>query len=392
MFEEFLEDRHVRANQVLPILPQPMRQTPVLLLLLPFLFVAACDGPAPVFGEPRRLSRDERPTVWNATTRDRLGVAEMNAPRAEPVKYVATTPEGWEERESEPQRFRNLVWGIPGDADTECWLTAGVGGGVAGNLVRWYGQFGMPAGSPDALVEVTFAGQPGHLLELSGSYGGKPGTTMMVAFISNGQQVTSLKMIAPIEVARANRDKFLALTASVRKAGGSSGAGGPAGGNQNQEGQMPEDQTHQGAGQQAAAADPFVTEVPAGWTRKAESQRPLHHTFGTDGEVYVSQLSGAIRPMLDIWRAEVGQQTAMTEAEFAALPTCEMLGAGALWLDATGDYTSMTGKQIPNARIIVVVRNDGGTITFVKLVGRAADVEAEVEGFRTFCATMRRNS
>lgn len=366
-----------------------MRPSPIKLILLPLLLAAACDAPPAEFGDERRLPRDRRPTVWDAPTRERLGVADV-APPSTPATFAGTTPDGWEEQEPQPQRFRDLVWRVPGDEPAECWLTGSVGGGLTGNMARWYRQFALPMPAADELPEVPFLGGTGQLLELSGSYEGEPDTSMFVVFRANGDQLTTLKLVGPNETARQNREKFLALAASLRmEAGAAGGSGDPQGGRPTDPHGNPHGNPH-GAGE---LTDPFAADVPASWQPKAGSPRSLHHTFGADGagEVYVSQLSGPLRPNLDIWRAEVGLRQPLSDEEFAAVPRCEMLGPDALWLDVAGTHTSMTGKRIEDARVLVAVRADGNDITFAKLIGPAADVAAEVEAFRSFCASLRRN-
>ncbi len=59
-------------------------------------------------------------------------------------------------------------------------------------------------------------------------------------------------------------------------------------------------------------------------------------------------------------------------------------------LDLTGDFRSMSGKQIQGARLLVAARSEGNTIVFCKLVGTAAEVGKQVDAFRSFCASVRR--
>jgi hypothetical protein len=66
------------------------------------------------------------------------------------------------------------------------------------------------------------------------------------------------------------------------------------------------------------------------------------------------------------------------------------LGDDAVLLDLTGTFRSMTGKTIPEARLLLAARSDGTAITFCKLVGPAADVAAQVDAFRRFCGSIRR--
>ena len=129
---------HMRSLQTLPLL----------------VILAACGGSTEVsFGEPRTVAQEKRPTVWGLTTRDRLGVRDMPSPSsgsqqasASAPSVKAQTPEGWERLPAKPRRFRDAVWQVSGAPDTDCYLTLGVGGGVAFNLQRWYvQQFGKPA-------------------------------------------------------------------------------------------------------------------------------------------------------------------------------------------------------------------------------------------------------
>ncbi|HEX5053804.1 MAG TPA: hypothetical protein VFZ65_18635 [Planctomycetota bacterium] len=306
-------------------------------------------------------------------------------------RWTGDTPVGWEELPAQPQRFRDAVWRVAGNEETECYLSAGVGGGVSMNMGRWYTQqFGVQdVPAVEALPVVELAGHPGRLVELSGTYMQKPGQAVLLAFFAEGDQVTSLKFTGPEAVVQGNRDKFLQLARSLRRASaGPNPEAPPIQPGQPMPPNHPGMNTEHAAPTSASAPAPFAADVPAGWTAKPGS-RPLHHTFGTDGEVYVSQLGGGLRPTLDIWRGEVGL-AAMSDAEWNALPKVPMLGGEATLLDVSGDFHSMSGKQIAGARLLVVTLLEGGTITFAKLVGPAAEVEAQRAPFLKFCASLRR--
>lgn len=301
-----------------------------------------------------------------------------------PSGYTSTLPAGWEVLPPQPQRFRDLIWRVPGEAPVECYLTAFVGGGVDGNVARWYGQMGADPKPASSLPAIEMAGEQGKLLELTGSFAGKAGMAMLVAFVARGDGVTTLKFTGPEAVVKAQRDAFLGLARSLRPAGGAAPAATVT---------KPETapSATPPAGHGAEAAAPFTATVPAGWTPKAGTTKLLHHTFGGDGEVYLSQLGGDLRAMLDVWRGEVGL-TAATDAEFAAVGKLPMLGGEGVLLDVAGDWKSTIGKQIAGARLLVGAYKDGTAIVFVKLVGSAADVAAQVDGFKAFCASLRRNS
>jgi hypothetical protein len=366
-----------------------------------FLLLPACGGDTAAFEAAKTLPAAKRPTTWDVPAKERLALPEMGpATQGQAAAtFVGQTPAGWEEQPSQPARFRDLLWRVAGDAGTECYLTARVGGTVPQNLQRWVGQFGLTeVPAVESLPVVEFGEQAGRLLELHGTFQGKPEQGTLLVFVSGGDGLSTLRFNGPSAVLKAQKDKFLALAKSLRRAGAAAkpSAGAPAGGTSGT-GTAPPIDPHQpmpaghpptGAGQAPAA--PFTATVPAGWTKKQDSSRPLHHTFGSDGEVYVSQMGGSMRAMLDIWRGEVGLPAA-DDAEFAAVAKQPVLGADGVLLDVQGDFRSMSGKTIAGARLLVGAVAVGNAIVFAKLVGPAADVAAQADGFRTFCESLRRN-
>ena len=358
------------------------------LLLLTF---AACGEPSQVtFSAPTTVPKEKRPMVWEAALKERLGIRSMGA--AKPARPAATsvratTPAGWEQLPANPQRFRNAVWRVAGDPQTDCYLTIGVGGGVPGNLQRWYvQQFGMSAApAADELPLIDFCGRQGRLVDLAGAMQGKQDWAAFIAFYSEGERVTSLKFTGPQPVLSAQRDAFLSLAASIRlEAGG--GAPTAVTASPVQPGQsLPPN--HAPVGRPAQAA--YTAAAPAGWAAKAGSRRLLHYTFGANSEVYISQLGGDLRPMLDIWRGEL-QLDAMSDADFEGLPGAAFLGEDAVLMDLAGDWRGMSGAQIAGARLVVVARLDGDAITFCKMVGPSAEVSAQLDAFKQFCGSVRK--
>jgi len=324
-------------------------------LILLFLCAAAC-GEAADFGAPLRLQPEQRPTIWDAPTKSRLGVREM-APPKPAMKFTAIAPQGFAPVAASAQ-FRDLEWKVDGDDTVECYFAADVGGGVTGNVHRWCGQFGLPPVAPDGLPRVPFAGEAGSLLELSGSYRGNADFAMVLVFKNRGEAVTSLKMIGPRANVAAARDRFLALAAAIRAGGGAPTENPPGGGQ-------------------------FTSEVPADWQAQT-SGRELHHKFGAAGEVYVSAMGGSLSDHVNVYRQAMALPR-LSEAEISALPRCAMLGGEGVWLDATGSLGSRAGM-----RQIVALFDHGGGITAAKLVGTEPDVAGQVEAFRAFCAQLRR--
>jgi len=306
-------------------------------------------------------------------------------------QFVGQAPAGWNELPGQPARFRDRLWRLADDGEAECYLTNGVGGGVAGNLSRWYGQFGIqePA-AVESLPVIEFAGRPGRLLELSGTYIDKPGYGMLLAFASQGDMVTTLKFTGPVTTVQAHKDEFLELARTLRASSASPMPSAPP---IERGQQMPDGHPPVAGGAERDTEpppSPFTAAVPAGWQPVPGSQRLMHHSFGDGGEVYVSQLGGGMRAMLDIWRGEIMGLGQLSDEEFAAIATVPMLDGEGSLLDVAGDYRSMGGKQIEGGRLLVAAQEDGGSIVFAKMFGKATDVEAQRQAFLQFCASLRR--
>jgi hypothetical protein len=368
-----------------------------LLVVFALLAPAACGGSSSAeLSAPRTLRQDQRPTVWDADAKQRLGLSDM---RGE-TRWVGQTPPGWEER---PRgQFRDAAWRVMNSPETDCAFSAGIGGGVVGNLTRWYSQqFGMAqVPAAESLEVIELAGKTGRLAELRGTFNNKPGWAGLIAFSWQGDVVTSLKFTGPEAVVMQHRADFLALAKSIRRATVSSdpkappierGASMPP--NHPPVGGEPPTAASPGASVPApsAGASPFTGTTPSGWTIKAGSNRFLHHTVGGGGEVYAGQLGGNLKAMLEIWRGEMGQQQPLSDAEVAAMPRVAFLGEDSVLLDLAGNFQSMTGKQIQGARMLVAARDVSGSIVFVKLFGPAADIDGQVDAFRQFCGSVRRS-
>jgi hypothetical protein len=303
-----------------------------------------------------------------------------------PTGYTGDLPAGWTQLPSEPQRFRDAVFGVPG-GDGDVSFTASVGGGMRGNIDRWTGQFGLPALTEEQLAQAPqhpLAGKTAKLVELQGAFRGREGQAML-ALITDGNQGSTFKFTGPAAVVMAEKANFLALAASLRKGQGKVSAPGAA------PAQTPQMPAGHGATPPPAAptSSAFAATIPAGWVKKP-SNKEMHHTFGKSGEVYISALGGDLRQILDVWRSEMKMEP-FTDAEFTALPKLPLLGQEGVLMDIAGDYEGMVGNKIPGARMLVGACKDGNAIVFVKLFGAADDVTAQKDAFAAFCSSLRRN-
>lgn len=340
--------------------------------------LAGCEPPLQ-FGPARSWTAEQRPTRWDEPAARRLPVAAGQPAPASPFEFTAPTVPGFAPAAPAPQRFRDLVWtvaGRDGAGDAECWLTASVGGGVAANLSRWAAQFGVAAPEPERLPTAVLAGETGRLVELSGTADGVPGQGMLLVFTVRGETLTTLKLTGPAATVAASRAGFLELARGLRSAPKS--AAKPAG--HPKVGHVP---TVGGAAELTAT-------TPAGWTPQPGAARALEHTFGSRGQVHVGSLTGTLRRMVDVWRGEFGLP-GLSEAELGALPAIPLLGGNGLRLQLAGDWQERAGvPAVPGTGVWVAAVQDGPTVRFVRMVGEAAEVDAQGPAFLAFCASLRR--
>ncbi|MBM4063033.1 MAG: hypothetical protein FJ265_18350, partial [Planctomycetes bacterium] len=107
----------------------------------------------------------------------RVGTAAAAAPG---TGYTADLPAGWTQLPSQPERFRDAVFGVPG-GDGDCAYTAAVGGGLRGNVDRWTEQFGLPALTDEQLAAAPqhpLGGAPAKFVELAGTFRGRADMVM----------------------------------------------------------------------------------------------------------------------------------------------------------------------------------------------------------------------
>jgi len=363
-----------------------------LLLGTGVLSVGGCAHKAPQFGAERTMPAAQRPLAWNAADKERLLLPDMRAPRRDgEAAFTAELPGGWEPLPPDPGNFKDLYWRVGGQADAECYLTGHPVGALQPNLTRWYGQFGQVVSSTAQIASLptaTLLGSEARVIEIEGTFTPRdgrprPGFKMLLLAVVAGDAIqATLKCTGPKAIVDAQREAFMALARSIRTG---APAAAPAGDPPPGAGAM----TDPGAMHAAPIESPFTAKVANDWQPVAGSSKFLHHRFGTAGEIYVGQLGGDLRPMLDIWRGEMGQGQ-LDDNGFKTLARTPMLGAEAMVMDLRGDFTSMGGTKIAGARMLVAAARVDGATVFVKCFGPAAEVEQQLGAFAAFCASMER--
>ncbi len=161
----------------------------------------------------------DHPTVSDVAA----AVSEASAPSASEGGFSWELPDGWEEVGASPMRVVTLSFGE--DKAGECYVVVltGTAGGPLGNMNRWLTQMGdQPTGEGglDLLPRIEPMGGQGPLVTAKGTYtgmGGQPltGHVLLGASAELDGQSIFIRLIAPEQLANANRDNFIAFCASI---------------------------------------------------------------------------------------------------------------------------------------------------------------------------------
>ena len=135
---------------------------------------------------------------------------------------------------------------------------------------------------------------------------------------------------------------------------------------------------------------PVTGEAPEHWLALPATQfRLLNYRFGESGlgEVWVSISSGGVLANVNRWLGQMGRP-GVTDGQLAAMPTVQMAGGQAVWVEATGDYSGMGAEPKSGYAMAGAVAMIDGSLLTVKMVGPEAEVAAEVPVLKEFARTL----
>ena len=350
---------------------------PVALLFAAFLpWLPSCGADVAQFSPEQRFTARERPVQWNASDQDRLqlrGMAPamgggMGAPQGG-ATYTAPTPQGWKALPAEPSMFKDLNFEVAGNEDASCYLTGSVGGGLEGNIDRWYGQMGAQSpGNFAALPQAELMGRNGTLVEIEGPFRGKPDFKLLGLITAEGQQCTTLKLVGPKAVVDAEKERFLQLAKSIRSGAGAATPAAPATG------------APTGGGLQAT--------TPPGWKElppEPSMFKDLYYEVAgnPDATCYLTAaVGGGLEGNLMRWYGQLGDEPPTTGT--AGLPSQQLLGKSGLLVEISGSY-----KGSADYKLLGIVSGEGQLCSTLKLIGPRAVVDAEKAHFLQLAQSIR---
>jgi hypothetical protein len=144
------------------------------------------------------------------------------------------------------------------------------------------------------------------------------------------------------------------------------------------------------------AAPTYAWDLPPGWSEGPAGPMRLG-SFRVDGhpDLDVSLIvlpgdGGGAAANVNRWRKQMGLDP-ITDADAAALPPADVLGAKGILVRLDGAYRGMGGGEAqPDFRLLGVVVPDGGSTLFLKMVGPAPAVAEQEASLLALGRSLRR--
>ena len=198
------------------------RNSWVLALTLPTLLLGCDgggDGPTPIT-KTRVVSTPDKRIDPSASEAQRFGYArpgkggQAKPGEGQPAASFQLhwqTPKGW--KELNPTSNRTANFKIPSAPTVECYLTKlfGRAGGVAANVNRWRGQYGLPQLSGPELGRLPHRkvlGKSATFVEMSGTFRDKPSQKLFGLILPFRGQTIFVKMTGPAKDLDEHREGF----------------------------------------------------------------------------------------------------------------------------------------------------------------------------------------
>ena len=129
---------------------------------------------------------------------------------------------------------------------------------------------------------------------------------------------------------------------------------------------------------------------PDTWHKQQPTSfRKINFTFGTAGEIYLSESRGGILPNANRWLGQFGADAITSIDQLEKIPL--LSGTGYL-VSATGSFKGMRmAHPVDNYKLLgALIEIDGELIT-IKMTGPSAEVSNQELSFRTFCSSLKSN-
>lgn len=382
--------------------------------------------------ETRTLTNAKEAPKQDASSAERFGMTPSRPMMAAQPGFTWTTPEGWEELPA--KQFRPVNLRPAGDSKAECYVSSlgGTGGGLAENVNRWRNQMGLEPideAAVAALPKKPLLGAEAVYVDLDGTFGGMNGDTQNADFkmvgliLAKSTDSVFVKFTGPKALVEQELPKFEQFCASLQPGAASPHGGAmasadagalpdghpPIGGASQASGattetsgaELPAGHPPVGGGAAMPGANTpvpgdikFAFTAPAGWVQKGGKTAFREITFaaadGSPTECYVTELAntgGGLEANINRWAGQMGAEP-LTSDGITALPKIKVFGNDAPVAEFRGTFTGMSGDAHPDYVMLGTLSEAGGSTYFIKMVGPAAEMEAQKSNFTAFCESL----
>jgi len=369
------------------------------------------SGGVEQISETRTLTAPKEAPKEDVSSAQRFGMTAQPARQAmaSAPAFSFKTPEGWEELPT--KEFRPINLRPAGDPKAECYVSSfgGSGGGLTENVNRWRKQMKLDPvdeAAVAALPKKPLLGGEATYVELDGNYGGmsgdqdNPDFKMVGLILSQGGSAVFIKFTGPKALVEQEKAKFEEFCASIAPAedphAGMAAAGAASGPDTSNlpEGHPPVGTAMPGADMPPEEATKLSWTAPEGWVQsESRAMREVTFTLGPDSktECYVSRLlnrGGGLENNINRWAGQMGLGPLSADA-IAALPKIKVLGNDCPVVELKGAYTDMSGAEHADSLLLGAISEVGTDAYFIKMVGPAAEVEAQKANFSAFCESLK---
>ncbi|MCC6796478.1 MAG: hypothetical protein IT366_15265 [Candidatus Hydrogenedentes bacterium] len=381
--------------------------------------------------ETRTLTTAKEAPKEGVSSAERFGMTASRPMTAAQPGFTWTTPEGWEELPA--KQFRPVNLRPAADPKAECYVSKldGAAGGLVENINRWRNQMGLEPIDEAAIATLPqkpLLGAEATYIDLDGTFGGMSGDTenadykMVGLILAHDTESVFVKFTGPKALVEQELPKFEQFCASLKRGAAPGGAMAAADAGSLPEGHPPIGGADQasGATTEASAAElpsghppvsggaampganapvpgdvKFTFSAPTGWVQKGGKTAFREITFaaaeGSPTECYVTELAntgGGLEANINRWAGQMGAEP-LTAEGIAALPKIKVFGNDAPVAEFRGTFTGMSGDAHPDYTMLGTLSEAGGSTYFIKMVGPAAEMEAQTSNFTAFCESLK---
>ena len=132
----------------------------------------------------------------------------------------------------------------------------------------------------------------------------------------------------------------------------------------------------------------YSYDKPNDWQEQPSSSfRKLNFSFGSTGEVYLSESRGGILPNVNRWLGQFGNDPLSSIDELEQRP---LLLEQGYFISTKGSFKGMKMREaVDNHKLLGALVEINGELITIKMTGSETEVNDQQSAFDTFCASLK---